>query len=311
MRFEQLTTRRRVAVLWVWLVWSGPVAAQQAATGQASAAETAGTRASNSPPISLPPDLGTREGGEDWPFFLGPRGDSKSVEKGISRDWQATPPRIVWSVALAESYGICSISRGRCFQFDRIDNTARLRCLRSETGERLWDYTYPTDYVDSYGYNGGPRCSPVVDGDRVYIYGAEGELHCLRATDGKLIWKVDTVQQYGVVQNFFGVGSNPVVCGELLIAMVGGSPPDSRRLPEGRLDMVEGDGSAIVAFDKFTGEERYRSSDELASYASLRLATIEGRPWAFAFLRGGLLGFDPRSGKADFHFPWRARSWKA
>ena len=295
-------------LLLFWFVGCNGSAAQQPVIIETPSNSTQSTHASTETlEESQPPDLRTRNSGEDWPFFLGPRGNSKSIEKGILRDWQKNPPKIVWSVALGESYGICSVSRGRCFQFDRGDDKARLRCFGSETGKLIWSYDYATDYIDSYGYNAGPRCSPVVDGDRVYIYGAAGKLHCVRVRDGKRIWKVDTAVQFGVVQNFFGVGSNPVVFGDLLIAMVGGSPPDSQRLPPGQLDRVEGDGSAIVAFDKFTGEVRYRLSDELASYASLRLATIETRPWAFAFARGGLLGFDPRNGKLDFHFPWRAK----
>ncbi len=114
-------------------------------------------------------------------------------------------------------------SQGRLFQFDRWENKARLRAVESETGKLLWTFEYPTDYVDQYGYDDGPRASPVVDGDRVYIYGAEGLLHCLGASDGKLLWKGDTAAEFGVVQNFFGVGSTPIVSGNLLLVQVGGS----------------------------------------------------------------------------------------
>jgi outer membrane protein assembly factor BamB len=62
-----------------------------------------------------------------------------------------------------------------------------------------------------------------------------------------------------------------------------------------------------VAFDKRTGEVKYKISDELASYASPILATIDGRRWCFAFCRDGLLAFDPTNGRIDFHFPWRAK----
>ena len=62
-----------------------------------------------------------------------------------------------------------------------------------------------------------------------------------------------------------------------------------------------------MAFDKVTGKVRYRITDELASYASPMLATIGGRRWCFVFARGGLVGFEPHSGKVDFQFPWRAR----
>src|SRR5262249_11524603 len=86
---------------------------------------------------------------------------------------------------------------------------------------------YPTTYDDFYGYNNGPRCCPVVDGNRVYAYGAEGMLHCVRAADGKELWKVDTKKEFHVLQNFFGVGSAPVIEGDLLLVQVGGSTKDS------------------------------------------------------------------------------------
>lgn len=256
------------------------------------------------------PNLASRASGEDWPTFLGPRGDSTSIETGINLDWRQNPPRVVWSLELGESYGTCTISKGRCFQFDRSDGNARLRCSNSETGSELWSYSYPSVYRDAYGYNSGPRCSPIVDGNRVYIYGVEGELHCVRASDGKGLWRVDTVDEYAVVQNFFGVGSNPVVFQDLVIAMVGGSTPETADLSTSELDKVVGNGSAIVAFDKFTGKEKYRVSDELASYASLRTAKIDGIDWLFAFVRGGLLGLDPNQGvelssRMRFFFPWR------
>src|SRR5207302_13899 len=133
-------------------------------------------------------------------------------------------------------------------------------CLKSETGEFLWKFEYATDYEDYYNYNNGPRCSPVVDGNRVYIFGAEGMLHCVRAADGELVWKVDTKAEFGVVQNFFGVGSTPVVEGDLLIVQVGGSPPGSGQFPS---QNQKGNGSGIVAFDKLTGKVRYKVTEEL------------------------------------------------
>ena len=71
-------------------------------------------------------------------------------------------------------------------------------------------------------------------------------------------------------------------------------------------DELKGNGTGVVAFDKNTGKVSYKISDELASYASPVLATIDGRRWCFVFARGGLLGFEPATGKVDFHFPWRA-----
>lgn len=251
------------------------------------------------------PDLGTRKQGEDWPVFLGPRGDSTSIEKGIRTDWKSGL-KVVWSRELGESYGIGTVSRGRYFQFDRAGRVARIHCWNAETGEKIWVHEYATDYRDTYGYNGGPRCSPIVDEDRVYALGAEGRLICLTVADGDVVWDIDTEKKFNVQQNFFGVGSNPVVYGDLLIVMIGGSPADVR-VPLGALGGAKGNKSGIVAFDKRTGKVVYSITDELASYSSLKLAKIDGRDWCFAFARGGLVGFEPKTGKVDFQYPWRSR----
>jgi outer membrane protein assembly factor BamB len=273
--------------------------------GLGCAARTAETVAGPPGDDNPPPDLGTRKAGVDWPGFLGPLGTGASPEKGILAPWPKEGLRLVWQAAVGSGYGAPSVSRGRLFLFDRDGDHDRLRCLRSETGDLLWKFEYPTEFEDRYGYDSGPRCCPVVDGDRVYIFGPQGMLHCVRATDGELLWKVDTQAEFGVVPNFFGVGSAPVVEGDLLIAQVGGSPPNSGPGPSPDL---KGNGSGIVAFDKRTGKVRYRVTDELAGYSSPVLATIDGRRWCFVFARGGLVGLEPATGKVDFHFPWRARS---
>ena len=87
----------------------------------------------------------------------------------------------------------------------------------------------------------------MVDDERVYILGPEGMLHCLNVTDGKVLWKLDTSEKFHVVQNFFGVGSRPVVEGDLLILAVGGSPAGSRPSSPDQLNEIKGGGSGIVA----------------------------------------------------------------
>ncbi len=248
-------------------------------------------------------DLGTRKAGGDWPCFLGPLGTSVSPEKGILSPWPEKGLRLVWQKPVGVGYGAPAVSRGRLFHFERRGNSARLLCLKAETGEFLWKFEYPTTYEDSFGYDNGPRCCPVVDDDRVYLFGAEGVLHCVRAADGAPVWKVDTKKQFGVVQNFFGVGGAPVVEKDLLIVPVGGSPADGRDVSFGEL---KGNGSGVVAFDKLTGKVRWKAADELAGYAAPVLATIGDRRWCFVFARGGLVGLEPSTGKVDFHFPWRA-----
>lgn len=245
--------------------------------------------------------------GDDWPGFLGPDGDSKSRETGIITAWDENGPPLVWHRKLDQSYGIGSVANGRFYQFDGNGRRGHLLCLDAETGKLTWEFEYPTEYEDLLGYNDGPRASPVISDGMVYILGAEGMLHGLRESDGSVVWKVDTTKKFGVVQNFFGVGSSPVVEGDLLIVLVGGSPPESREAGRFSMDRVAGNGTGIVAFDKHTGEVKYAITDELASYSTPQLATIGGRRWCFVLARGGLVGFDPAAGEVDFHFPWRAR----
>ena len=161
-------------------------------------------------------------------------------------------------------------------------------------------------YDDMFGYNNGPRCSPIVDGDRVYVYGVTGQLSCVRAATGEPLWTKNLNDEYGVVPNFFGVASNPCVHDDLLLVMVGGSTEATRGLRTELLNLVRPDGSAVVAFDKLTGREVYRVGKDLASYSSLVVKQIEGRPVGLAFLRDGLIGWEPKSGAELFYFPWRA-----
>ncbi len=258
-----------------------------------------------------PPDLRTRKSGSDWSNFLGPTGDGKSPETSLLTSWAPMGPPVVWEKEIGTSYGAPTVSQGRLFMFDRHDGLARLTCMKSETGDELWRFEYPTDYEDLYGYNNGPRTCPVVDGNRVYVLGPEGVLHCVAVADGKLLWRIDTATKFHVVQNFFGVGSAPVVEGELLIVQIGGSPPGRVRTLLDTRDPVQGNGSGIVAFNKWTGEVAYQITDELASYTTPTLATINGRRWCLSFARGGLIGFEPLTGTVDFHYPWRSKKFES
>ena len=253
---------------------------------------------------ALPPDLRTRTDGIDWPGFLGPNRDSKSPETGIRTDWDSDPPPLAWHVELGEGYAAPSVARGRLFYFTRVRDQARLVAVRSETGEELWRSEYRTDYEDYYGYDGGPRAAPLVDGARVYALGADGMLRCHRVLDGEVLWERDVNAEYGVQQNFFGVASAPWVEDDLLIVAVGGSPPGAQNIHSGR---TEPNGTALVAFDKRTGKERYRLGDDLASYASPVVREIGGKRLGFHFARSRLILFDPKDGRELDGFGWRAR----
>ncbi len=247
-------------------------------------------------------NLGTRPG-VDWHSFLGPTGDGKTTERGLAA-WKAGSPKVRWMLPLGEGYSAPILIAGRCIICDRVREKVRCRCLNSETADELWSFTYPCTYQDKYNYDGGPRASPVSDGQRVYLHGPEGMLHCLALADGKPLWKVDTFARFGVVQNFFGVGSTPLLDGNKLIVHIGGSPPGSENKP---FEQVTSNGSCIVAFDKATGKVLYQGGNDLASYSSPQLVTLGGKKVGLIFARDGLLGFDPDKGSELFRHSFRAR----
>jgi outer membrane protein assembly factor BamB len=221
--------------------------------------------------------------GSDWPRLLGPNGDGSSPEKGILTAWPKEGLKKLWDCKLGLGYAPPVVAAGKLYHFDRFGDNCRLTCRNAENGELIWKYESATEYEDMYGYEPGPRAGAIVDGETVYAIGPDGMLVAVN-NEGKELWKVDTRKTYRFHQNFFGVGSVPLVVGDLLIVAVGGSPKGPRPFD---LRDAKGDGSAIVAFDKKTGVEKYKLSDELASYSSPVLTES--------------------TGKQRFYQPWRAK----
>ena len=247
----------------------------------------------------------------EWPRFLGSQingiSDAPALPQQIRKDWSAEELPLLWQSNVAEGYAIGVVARQRYFHFDKLKNVARLRSMDAKTGALIWKYEYPSSYRDLYGYDSGPRSSPLVDGDRIYLFGVEGKLTCLNADDGDVKWSVDTAKKFGVIQNFFGVSSNPVIHDDKIIVMVGGSPAESAKVPPGQLDRVKPNGSALVAFDKLTGEVKYKTGNDLASYSSLTWLKTDQDKTLLAWCRGAALGIDPDDGRVKFEFPWRAK----
>jgi outer membrane protein assembly factor BamB len=235
----------------------------------------------------------------DWVSFLGPSHNAISTETRLSR---TLPPPLIWEFAKGTGYASPAIAGDRLFFLHRIADEEIIECLGAETGAKQWEFRYPTDFEDRYGYNNGPRSSPVIDGDRVFTVGAQGQLHCLHPQTGRLIWKRHLASEYKVPQDFFGTASTPLVEGGLLIVNVGAPG-----------------GPCIIGLDKVTGRELWRAGKEWGpSYASPVPAVVHGKRRVFVFAggestppNGGLLSIDPANGRIDFAFPWRSRSFES
>ena len=177
----------------------------------------------------------------DWPTLLGPTFDMHSTETNLLRAFPADGLRLVWSVPKGDGYAAPAIANGKVILFHRLGDSATVDCLDARDGHQLWRFAAPTAYRDRYGYNHGPRCSPVIAGDAVIAYGADGQLHCLELETGKLRWRHDVLKEFKLKQNFFGVGSTPLVLEDKVIVNVGA--------PE----------AAVVAFDLRSGKTIWKT----------------------------------------------------
>ena len=235
----------------------------------------------------------------DWTSFLGPTHNAVSTETKLSR---TLPPPLVWEFPKGTSYSSPAVANGRLMFIHRVRDEEVVECMDAETGAGKWQFKYGTVFEDRYGYNNGPRASPVIDGTRVYTMGAEGKLHCFDIASGMVLWKRDLRADYKVPQDFFGTASTPLVEGRVLIVNVGAPG-----------------GPCVAAFDTGSGKEVWRAGTEWGpSYASPIPAVVHGRRRVFVFAggeseppAGGLMSIDPANGKVDFSFPWRSRSYES
>ena len=262
----------------------------QALTPRAADAQVTNHRA----PAPLAPDAVTH----DWVSFLGPSHDAVSTETPLRRD---LPAPLVWELPKGSGYTSPAITGDRLLFIHRIGDEEVVECLHAETGASRWAYRYPTAYRDRYGYNDGPRSSPVIDDGRVFTLGAESLLQCLDLASGDPIWRKNLRTEYAASQDFFGTSSTPLVEGDRLIVNVGGAR-----------------GACVVAFDTATGREAWRAGDWGPSYSSPVPATIHGQRRILVFAggesnppAGGLLSIDPASGALDFAVSHRSRTYES
>lgn len=251
--------------------------------------------------------------GEDWPQFLGPKETGVSNETDLLLDWPADGPPIIWERSVGTGYSAPSIRGEKLVLHHRVRDEEIVQCFRADDGSEIWDHRYATTYSDPYGYNNGPRCTPLLTENRCYTFGAEGVLCCVDLKTGQEIWTRRTKDEFDMPPWFFGIGCTPVLDDGLLIAIVGGQP-----------------NSGVVAFDAETGKTvweavgkdtwdqastgweftptyEWTGEEKVASYSSPIVATIHGRRHLLCLMRHGLVSLDPKTGKEHFKYWFRSR----
>lgn len=225
----------------------------------------------------------------DWPQFLGPHRDGSTDAFDLLNPWPAEGPPRVWAKDIGQGFSGPVVAGGRVILFHRVDNQEVVAALDPTSGDELWSFAYRTRYRDDFGFDEGPRATPLVAEGKVYTLGAEGDLHALDLETGNKIWGRNIRVDYKAPKGFFGVAASPLLSGGRLLINVGAP------------------GAGVVAFDPDTGEESWKATDDPASYSSPTEALIDGHHRAVFLTREGLVVLDPTTGDVSYTHPWRAR----
>lgn len=237
----------------------------------------------------------------DWPQWLGPDRDGAWKEEGIVERFAEGGPKILWRSAVSGGYSGPAVADGKVFVADYVlasgDPTAgatlvnditgqeRILCFDAKTGKELWKHSYERAYRISYP--AGPRCTPSVSEGLVYAVGAQGDLRCLQASDGKLVWSKYFPTDYGAKTPQWGFAGHPLVYKNLVVCLVGG------------------EGSVAVAFDKRTGKEVWKAlSSAEQGYAPPTLIEAGGTTQLIIYYPEAIASLKPETGELYWSVPF-------
>lgn len=239
---------------------------------------------------------------EDWASFLGPRRDGHVREAPLALDFGPQGPPLVWELPCGDGFSSPVVAGEHLVYMHRVGDEEVVECLDPGTGAQHWSRRTPCTYSGVYIEDGGPRATPTIVEDRVYVHGVEGLLACLDLGTGKVVWERNTTVEYGVGDDFFGVVASPLVVGDFLIQNVG-SPG----------------GPSVVAFDRHTGEVRWEAGSKWGpSCASPVLARVNGTDKLLVLAggksrppTGGLMVLDPATGDVQSEYGFRSRTYES
>lgn len=200
----------------------------------------------------------------DWPQWRGPNRDGISKDTGLLKTWPQGGPKVLWTFETAGvGFGCPVVVGDKLFVLgsddpDKGDKEFAL-CLNTKDGKEIWRKALDTSAGGySYGWGSGPRSTPTVDGDFVYVLGAKGDLQCLKISDGSKVWGISMVKTLGGNIPGWGYSESVLIDGDHLICTPGGGK------------------GTIAKLDKKTGEVVWRSTDikDGSQYSSIVISNI-------------------------------------
>jgi outer membrane protein assembly factor BamB len=231
---------------------------------------------------------------DDWFEWRGKGRRGVWSESGILDKFPAKGLTADWRTPLHGGFAGPAVAAGRVFvtDFKKISGMKgieRALCLDEKTGKILWTREWNVNY-QGISYGNGPRATPTIEGDRIYIVGATGVLLCLNTRTGAVIWEKDYVKDHGTQIPTWGISSAALVDGERLIAIVGGQPD-----------------AKVMAFDKMTGKVIWRAlpSDSEPGYSQPVIYEAGGKRQLIIWHPTAVVSLDPATGKVNWQQPFR------
>ncbi len=230
---------------------------------------------------------------QDWPDWRGTNRDATWESSGIIDSFESEDIEILWSTPIGPGYSGPTVSKGLVYVTDRPERPVqaeRVLCFDEKSGEQVWVYQYPCVY-ESVGYPAGPRTSVVIRDGKAYSLGTMGHLFCFNAQTGTVLWQKELNTEYEINMPIWGLASTPLVVDDKIIVHVSGSQ-----------------NACVVAFNKDTGKELWRSLDDRAGYSAPILIEKNNVQVLVSWTEHSLSGLDPESGKIYWRFPWTTGS---
>jgi outer membrane protein assembly factor BamB len=234
--------------------------------------------------LTLPATLSFTLSAADWPQYRGLHHDGSSAEE-LRTDWSRTAPKVVWKRSIQPAWSSITVAGARVFtQVNRrIAGQQREVCvaLHADTGAELWAANLDTASYPNAGTGStdGPRSTPTVDGDRVYVLTSYLKLYCLRADSGAVVWQRDFVAEFpGTEVISWQSAGSPLVVGDLIY--LNSNVANSR----------------LTAVRKSDGVTVWSGQDDMMTHATPAYATIGGTPQVVFLTARGTVGVTPDSG---------------
>ncbi len=214
----------------------------------------------------------------EWLQWRGPDRDGISPETGLLQDWPKAGPPQAWRTSGAgNGYSSFSSSGGRLYTLGARAGNEYVMAFDRATGKKLWEHLNDRRYENDRG--DGPRSTPTVEGDRLYVLGGSGDLTCLENATGKRIWSINLIQKFGGRNPYWGYSESPLIVGDRILVNAGGPR------------------ASIVAIAKADGATLWQNHADEAGYSSPMLMRTGSLNQVIFFTGSRTLAVDPRDGR--------------